>query len=408
METHTFNEDRDGESWSLFAVGDCYLQPDIRGDGPLFAPPLRTRAREADVTVANIEAPIPATGAEPTTKTGPTHRSDPSAPARMADAGFDVVTLANNHAIDYGWNSLAHTVSAYEDAGLSVVGVGETHAEALEPARLTVDGVEVAVIGTCGQEFGVAREDSPGVAWTGHPDTLRSVSETSTGVDTTVALPHGGLSRGPIPSPMRRDRLRGLADAGADIVAGHHSHAPQGWERRDDALVFYCLGDCVFDSHPEADPTSWGLAIEATFVGSTLIEVDLIPTEVVDGVVHRLGRARTPDRSVSAHHAFLDTLSEIIVENHRPHWQAVAVRRFEQKYADRLESIEETDLARLGPEPESENPAPELLTLLNNIRYGSHRAVITTAVAVLGGVEPDERSPSVSATVDDLLAWTDR
>jgi hypothetical protein len=204
---------------------------------------------------------------------------------------------------------------------------------------------------------------------------------------------------------MRRARLRGFADAGADLVAGHHSHAPQGWESRADGLVFYCLGDCVFDSHPEDDPTSWGLAIDVRFEGSTPVEVDLVPTEVVDGVVHRLGQARTPGRPVEDHHEFLRRLSEIIADDLRPHWQEVAVRRFREKYADRLRSIEGANLAEL--EVGTGEPTPERLTLLNNVRYGSHRAVITTALSVLTGVEPDERDQSVTATVDELLSWTD-
>jgi poly-gamma-glutamate synthesis protein (capsule biosynthesis protein) len=405
METLSFDVDSVGESWSLFAVGDCYLEPGVREEVPLFSPGLRDRAADADLSVANVEAPIPEPGAEPVAKTGPTHRSDPEAPERMAESGFDVVTLANNHAIDFGWGSIEHTVAAYEDAGIEVVGVGETHADALDPARVTVGDFEVAVIGCCGHEFGIAREDTPGAAWSGHPTTQQAISEASDAADATVVLPHGGTSRGPIPSPMRRDRLWGFADAGADLVAGHHSHAPQGWESRADGLVFYCLGDCVFDSHPETDPTSWGLAIDVRFEGSTPVEVDLVPTEVVDGVVRRLGEARTPERPVEDHHAFLRRLSEVIREELHPHWQEVAVHRFREKYADRLRSIQGADLAEL--EAGTSEPTGERLTLLNNIRYGSHRAVITTALAVLTGVELDQRDPSVTATVEELLSWTD-
>lgn len=402
-----------GDEWSLFAVGDCYLTEDARDPGDsIVSVPLQRRVSNADVTVANLEAPLRTETAEPIPKSGPSIANAPSAPAQVRRAGFDVVTLANNHVMDYGPEGLRATDQECADAGLETVGAGEDRKAAFEPQRVTAGGLDVALVSVCEREFGVAEAAAPGTAWSGHHTAFETVREASEHADVVVLFAHGGVEYVPVPPSQRRDRLRQFVDEGADVVLAHHPHVPQGWERYGEGVIFHSLGNFLFDSHTDAAATSWGLAVEVNFAGATPIGVDLVPTDVVDGAVEEMGETR----SRSAHLAYLHRLSGITGERLEPYWQEIAVRKFHETYSTWLLKGIGDDRSRANANPydaEAHRPLwdpdrrrEELLTLLNVMRYESHRYVMMTALATLAGETEDRRSPPIADEVDELLDWT--
>lgn len=409
------------EDWSLLVAGDCNLAPDRRDtDTPLLTPTVRDRVASADCAVVNVEAPIRSPDTTAIPKSGPALANDPDIPARLADAGFDVATLANNHAMDYGWESLRKTIADFEAAGLVVCGAGRSRSRALEAAAFEIAGARVAIVNVCEREFGVATDNCPGTAWSGHPDAVKNVRKAAAAYDVVVLISHGGVEYVPFPSPERRDRLHEFADAGADLIVAHHPHVPQGWEEYDGTPIFHSLGNFVFDSMNNDEATSWGLVIEIEFSGGDPIGAEFLPTAVVNGVIHPLGET---NRDRTAHLAYLHQLSAITAEELPAHWQAVAVDAFYRTYSSWLLTGVGDDEAMLRTAREhmhepavhadlwdgsDDDRREDMLVMLNILRYEGHRQVMTDALAVLTNETADKRTQAVRATVDELLEWTRR
>jgi poly-gamma-glutamate capsule biosynthesis protein CapA/YwtB (metallophosphatase superfamily) len=224
----------------------------LAAEGPasLFAAEVVDAAHEADLFVLNLECCISERG-EPWPAPGKPFffRAPPAAVETLRLLGVDCVTLANNHALDYGVGALADTLDHLADAGIATVGAGTDVESARAPAVLRHNGFRLAVLGIADHpaDF-AARPDRPGVAFTdlrhGIPTWLRhSVAGGVEAADAVLVTPHWGPNM--VATPLRgvRDAARGLGDAGATLVAGHSAHVFHGVGDG----VLYDLGDFVDD-----------------------------------------------------------------------------------------------------------------------------------------------------------------
>lgn len=411
VESLEFDDDAGGPVWSLVVAGDCVL--DREAEQRLLSEDVHRRVGDADLAVANLEAPLPV-DADPIPKSGPALTTDPDTVDRLADAGFDLLALANNHLMDYGAAGLEATQRACDAATVETVGAGETRSDALEPVHLDRRGVDVAVVNVCEREYGVASRTASGTAPADHRQAVATVREAAGGADVVVVVSHGGVEYVPLPPPTRRNRLREFVDAGADLVVGHHPHVAQGWEVYDGVPVFPSLGNFAFDRQGDHENTSRGFLLDVRFEGGTLARIDLVPT-VLDGAVRELSCDEADGFG-----KYLVRASAVLDDDERyeAHWQAIAERLFYERYSNwLLTGVGETlGLARAQPnDPEAQRPhwdpdrrQTELLTLLNVIRNESHNDVVSTALALLTNDEPDRRTDAVSQSVDEMLKWTAR
>jgi len=412
-----------GTRRSVFVAGDLMLDSDRRKDSdPLLGEGLRKRIESAEHAAINLEAPIRAERSDAILKSGPSLENDPAVPRRLADAGFDLVTLANNHAMDYGWASLQKTIENCTDAGLATCGAGPDRSAAMQPVTRRVGDAEVAFLGVCEREFGVAGDQVPGTAWAGHRDAIQMIRGTASTVDAVVVFAHGGVEYVPFPPPERRERLKEFIDHGADIVVAHHPHVPQGWEEYGGGAILHSLGNFLFDSQTDDPETSWGLCVELEFAGEEVAGLRLVPTAVIGDTVHKLGTGTAtgtgPGDDRSDHLAYLHRLAAITAEDLQSYWQAVAVYKYTETYSTWLltgvgdnqtrATAAPHDPAAHAPLWNPERRREELLILLNILRYESHRRVMTDALAVLTGETVDRRTSEVEAEVEELLAWTER
>lgn len=401
----------DGPAWSLLLAGDCVL--DRGADTPVLASGLQERVQRADHAIANLEAPLPV-DADPIPKSGPALTTDADSVERLADAGFDLLTLANNHMMDYGETGLRATQGACDAVGVETCGAGETRADALEPATFTQAGVTVAVVNVCEREYGVAGRTKAGTAPADHRNAVTAVRDATVGSDVVVVVSHGGVEYVPLPPPTRRNRLREFVEAGADLVVGHHPHVSQGWEVYEGIPVFPSLGNFAFDRQADNPNTVRGLVLEVGFDGSHLKDITPVPT-MVDGAVRELADAEAGEFG-----DYLTRAGDVLADDGRyeAHWQTIAERLFYERYSNwLLTGIGETlSRARARPnDPDAQrahwNPdrrRTELLTLLNVVRNESHNDALHTALALLTGDEPNRRTEAVSRSVDSLLEWTER
>jgi poly-gamma-glutamate synthesis protein (capsule biosynthesis protein) len=243
---------------TLAAVGDIMLARSIgaalRRD-PTNSPfaSVVEHLRAADVTVGNLECAL-GTGGQRARKSY-TFLAPPEGAASLAGAGFNVVSLANNHSLDFGPQALESTQRLLDAADVRHVGAGRDRAQAHHPVLLNVKGMRLAFLayvntpaeGSYHRATWEATEERPGVAW-GMADEIKAdVAAAKAQADIVIALLHSGSEGRDRPSTTQRNLARAAIDGGAALVVGAHPHVLQGVERYDSGVIAYSLGNFVFD-----------------------------------------------------------------------------------------------------------------------------------------------------------------
>ncbi len=239
------------DSVSVALVGDIMLARRVgkmlASRGPDFPFSLVRDVLEAvDVAIGNLECTVSGMGS-PSKESYSRFRADPEALPGLKL--FDVLTLANNHVLDYGPEAVMDTVSALTAAGIRAIGVGRSYEEARRPAVLERDGCRIGVLNYTSMR-NVTKPDSAIVA---APLSRRDfidedIRELRRLADVVIVVAHFGHDQVPYVSPEARDLARGVVDAGADLVIGHHPHVLSGLERYGSGMIYYSLGDFVFDT----------------------------------------------------------------------------------------------------------------------------------------------------------------
>jgi poly-gamma-glutamate capsule biosynthesis protein CapA/YwtB (metallophosphatase superfamily) len=218
-----------------------------RPPSALFAPEVVEEARAADLCVLNLECCISGRG-NPWPQRTFHFRAPPAAAEALAHLGVDCVTLANNHALDFGPDALLDTLEHLRRVGVACVGAGVGLEQARAPAVLEAGGVRLGVLGvTDHPEEYAAAFDRPGVAFADlscgrHPGWLL---ESIRALDSELVLvtPHWGPNMVQTPVPPVRAAAAAFVEAGATLVAGHSAHVFHGVAER----VLYDLGDFCDD-----------------------------------------------------------------------------------------------------------------------------------------------------------------
>jgi len=271
---------------------------------------VRGRLGDLDGLVVNLECVLSTRGQRWTRTRRPFHfRADPDwARPALTDAGVDVVSLANNHTLDFGETALGDTLGALDGADLAHAGAGET-------AVVRIGGVTVAVVAfTDNTPEYAAGPDSPGIARlemdTNDEDravvarTLDRAREHDP--DLLVASLHWGPNMVAVPDEQYRRFGRWLVEEGVDLIHGHSAHVFQGVERHDGGTILYDCGDFVDDYAVDRDlrnDRSLLFELEVTRAGNveavTLhpVEIDGCAVHEADGQVAAWCRETTRKRS---------------------------------------------------------------------------------------------------------------
>jgi poly-gamma-glutamate capsule biosynthesis protein CapA/YwtB (metallophosphatase superfamily) len=270
---------------------------DTYGIESLYTPTLGIFGNAADVNVANLEVPYTSRGTRHPTKSV-VFRSQPENITGISYAGVDLVTLGNNHIVDYGEIGMLDTMAGLDDLNIRYSGAGSNEYMALLPTFWTEKGVRMGFLGLCNrtgrqwnyQPFLDAGYDKPGFAYL-LPQNLASsinytrplsdivIVQTHSGDEYETAPPPGAMAGGlpasdPVieaagifadgpefkfrnePTPGERELRRQAIDFGADILINHHPHVLQGFESYAGKLIAHSLGNFIFDLYyPETMPT---------------------------------------------------------------------------------------------------------------------------------------------------------
>ena len=259
--------DRDGKV-EILAVGDVMLGRSVntgmqkRRD---WLWPFRETAdvlRRADITFGNLETPLIAKC--PKTDTGMIFCGELEAVKGLKFAGFDVMSVANNHIFNHGREGLVETVTALKDVGIAPIGNGYSH-------EVTVNGVRIKWLAFDDVNGKLDKEEVVGV-----------VSSFAEALDDMLIISiHWGNEYTDKPSKRQRELGQAMIDAGAKIVIGHHPHWVQAVERYRDGVIAYSLGNFVFDQM-WSDKTREGVAVRFLVPKEGVIEYELMPVKIYD------------------------------------------------------------------------------------------------------------------------------
>ncbi|SDJ89142.1 CapA family protein [Natronincola ferrireducens] len=167
----------------------------------------------------------------------------------LKEMNVTTVNLANNHMIDYGQVGLEDTFRAFEEIGLEFVGAGRNLREAQQILYQTFDDITVATIGLADFQYDnyFATRSRGGILRADPSIFMPLVMEAKENADLVMVHVHWGAEYDNKPHPRQVEIGRALSDAGADIVIGHHPHVLQPIEVYNDTVIFYSLGNFIFD-----------------------------------------------------------------------------------------------------------------------------------------------------------------
>ncbi len=230
---------RNMQKLRLTAVGDTWAR--TVNNGYPFGE-VRHLLQDKDVLFGNLETTLSDTG-DPAEK----HHvifTCPDAARHLAKAGFDVMSVANNHSGDLGAEGFKNTLKALESRGILAIGGSATEGRQ-EPVTLEKNGISIGFAGYTIGKLAISREVS--VNRLVEEDIFRDIASLKGRCDHIAISLHWGTEMAYYPSPEQIDLAHRLIDAGATLILGHHSHTMQAIERYHGGLIAYSLGMFQFE-----------------------------------------------------------------------------------------------------------------------------------------------------------------
>lgn len=217
----------------------------VQAGEEIFDEALRALLRDADVCHINLENPITEARPRLKEKVGTNLKAPLNTADYLKDRHIGICTLANNHMMDSGLPGVEETIEHLEKSGIRYYGVGG------HPEYLLVEhgGQKIALIASCHREGPLwdGRTTAPYYFDSKKIRSLIAEIRATEDPDAVIYNYHGGTEYNIVPEPKRRAFFHEIARAGADIVVGHHAHAPQGIETVDGKTIVYGLGNFCFD-----------------------------------------------------------------------------------------------------------------------------------------------------------------
>jgi len=260
-------------------TGDFYYQNEtMTAKMPVVTKSTNALFQDGDLNIVNLEAPITNYGSA-INKTGPCLKQSDSAISVLSELNVNLVTLANNHLMDFGVQGYEDTINALTAAKIMHVGAGDNIKSASKPQIIEKNGFKIGVINICESEWSIADEECSGSNPIDLIENTQQILETKNSVDFLMLIIHGGHEYYNLPSPRIKNLYRYYAQIGADIVIGHHPHCYSGYEIHQNTPIFYSLGNFLFTK--KSNHTGWytGLILQIRLDETARMSWKLIPVE---------------------------------------------------------------------------------------------------------------------------------
>lgn len=222
---------------------------------------LKDSLNKASFNICNFEGPVAGVGI-PIKKSGPNLSIHADSPSWLKKNNFNIVTLANNHIMDYGEEALFTTLKNLQE--INAIGAG-TWENAYKPLIIEQEGKKIAFIALTHCEFGTLTDQydkrhTCGTAWINHDNVNTIILNLKKETDYIIVLAHCGYEHLEQPLPEWRTRYKSLIDCGCDIVIASHPHIIQGYETYKGKPIFYSLGNFFFP-HNYSGKDSWAYSL---------------------------------------------------------------------------------------------------------------------------------------------------
>jgi poly-gamma-glutamate synthesis protein (capsule biosynthesis protein) len=272
------------EKITLFFVGDIMLNRGVKmkvknyGKGDFRFPFLKVSQflKKADLLIGNLEGPISDKGK----KVGSIYsfRMDPQVIEGLKFAGFDILTLANNHIFDYTKLAMEDTILRLKEAGIDYLGAGLNYEEACFPKVKEVKNTKIAFLAftNLGSPIWQAKENSSGICWLNEINLEKGIREAKEKADIILVIFHFG-DEYKTKSNFTQKYFSHLAiDLGADLIVGHHPHVVQEIEEYKGKYIAYSLGNFIFDQNFSKE-TMEGMLLKVVIENKKIKEI--LPTK---------------------------------------------------------------------------------------------------------------------------------
>lgn len=238
---------------------------------------VKTILNQADFSIVNFECPVCKGNEKPITKCGPNLKCTEKGVEAIKWAGFDCVTLANNHFLDFGEEGVDNTLATCKKYNIDIVGGGHNIKEASQILYKEIKGSKLAIINCCEHEFSIATDVTAGSNPLNPVQQYKAIKEARENADKVLVVVHGGHEYYQLPSTRMQEIYRFFIDAGADAVVNHHQHCYSGYEVYKGKPIFYGLGNFCFDNH-DINEGIWneGFAVSINFE-SSLVSFSMHP-----------------------------------------------------------------------------------------------------------------------------------
>lgn len=287
----------------LFSTSPLNKYDSGNGITSILSEDLLDKMNSSDITMVNLEFPFSTRGIQMEDKQY-TFRADPARASILTQMGVDIVSLANNHTLDFGTEALLDTITTLKENNILSVGAGENLEEAKRPSSIAIKGRNIAFLGAS-RVIPVtdwnATKYSPGVFTTYDPTLLiEEIKAAKQSNDLVVVYVHWGIEKKEYPEEYQRIMAKQYIDAGADLVIGSHPHVLQGIEYYNGKPIVYSLGNYVFGHTIERT-----VLLEVTIDEQNTCNLRLIPCETKDAYTHTI----TSDDKVQEFFSYFEQIS---------------------------------------------------------------------------------------------------
>ncbi len=232
----------------------------------------------ADLTFVNLESPFSDEG--PYHEGGLVFHAAPEMIEGLQLAGVNIASTANNHARDCGPHGVEFTLKWLRQHGIRPIGSAETEQAAHEGVIFARNGVRFGFLGyTFDQKNGNWKDIDPRIPLTDPVVVARDVAELKKRCDVVIVSMHNGIEYQPKPSEAQITFAHAAIDAGAKLVIGHHPHVVQPSEEYHGGLIFYSLGNFVFDQY-QREATQHGEVVQISFLGREIVNSHVMNVKI--------------------------------------------------------------------------------------------------------------------------------
>ncbi len=232
----------------------------------------------SDFNILNLESPVSSPRKlRKITKTGPHMISNVSIFEHLKKLSIKLVTLANNHIMDFGPDGLQDTMTNCTNNSIAFVGAGMNLEKAQKPFIIEYAGHRIAILNFAENEWASAEKNKAGANPIDIIENIRQIRTLRNQNDFVIIIIHGGHEYSNLPSPRMVNQYRFYAENGASLIVGHHPHFISGFEVFKGVPIFYSLGNMLFTTPSVHDDWYKGLILQLDLKEDMSFNFELLP-----------------------------------------------------------------------------------------------------------------------------------